>query len=301
MQGANRSAFFTRGPQHAPYLRVMGCLCVLLACAAGLGAAQEKKELRYTVSSPATVNIANDYGSVTIHSTPGNQVVVSAALHSPAVSVRGNQSGSQIDLRSVHAHSGGSEAVDYDVQVPPDASLLIRGTSGPVHIQNVSGSIEVDFATGGVDVQDGRSGLVRIETIDGPVTLTNVSGGSIHVRTVSGEVTLANTSGPALQVVTNSSAIHFSGPLPANSDCELATHSGDIDVALPASASVDVSASTVTGSAQDSFHLAPDSGPALGLAAGKSFAGHASAGSATLKLRSFSGKITVKKQETGNR
>ena len=292
MDGARRSALTPGSPERAAIARSGVAVCLLLWCA--LAAAQDKQELRYTVPAASTVSVVNGYGSVSIHSSPGSQVLVSATPKSAAVRVQATQSGSKVDIRSVHARSGGTEAVDYDVQVPPDASLLVRGTSGSVRIQNVNGGIEIDADTGNVDVRDSHSSLLRVQTIDAPITVANVSGGSIHLRSVSGDVTLTNAAARALQVVTNSAAIHFSGSVAPDSICELATHSGDIDVALPASTSADVSASSVTGSVQDSFHLQPDSNRAS--AAGKSFAGHAGTGSATLKLRTFSGKITLGKQ-----
>jgi DUF4097 and DUF4098 domain-containing protein YvlB len=95
---------------------------------------------------------------------------------------------------------------------------------------------------------------------------------------------------------TNVSPIHFNGDCNGGGEYTFSTHSGNIDVALPANASVDVTARSVNGSVEDGFQLQPDAHPTMTLNSGKSFAGHANSGMASLHLRSFSGKITVKKQ-----
>ena len=87
-----------------------------------------------------------------------------------------------------------------------------------------------------------------------------------------------------------------SGDCSGGGDYSLSTHSGNIDVTLPPSASVDITARSITGAVEDGFQLQSDSHPTMPITAGKSFAGHANSGAASLHLRSFSGKITVKKQ-----
>jgi DUF4097 and DUF4098 domain-containing protein YvlB len=76
----------------------------------------------------------------------------------------------------------------------------------------------------------------------------------------------------------------------------LVNHSGNIDVALPASASVDLSARSITGSVENDFPLRAKSHTALTISQGRSFAGTSNAGASSVQLRSFSGKIRVKKQ-----
>jgi DUF4097 and DUF4098 domain-containing protein YvlB len=279
-------------------------ICVLLSCATVMAAAQNASPLRYTVHPGATVAVTNEYGAITVHSAAGNQVIVithphpakAAGAGRPDAQVEAAQSGNRVEIHTRHSQAGASDSIDYDIQVPPDTSVVVRTSSGPVRVQNVSGGVSVESVNGSVDVRDESNGAVQVQTIEGPVTLTHLSGGIIQVRSVSGEVTLSDAAGPTVNVDTNGAPIHFRGGLPAGSSCELSTHAADIEVALPVSASVDVTASSVNGSVDDTFRLQPDDHPALALVTGKSFAGHANAGAATMKLRSFSGKITVEKQ-----
>jgi len=135
-----------------------------------------------------------------------------------------------------------------------------------------------------------------VRTMSGAVTIANVKDAHVELTSVSGEATLDSVSGPLVSVTTTGAPIRFTGDCAGGGEYTLATHSGNIDVTLPASASVDVTARSVNGSVADGFQLQPDSHPTIAITAGKSFAGHANSGAASMHLRSFSGKITVSKQ-----
>ena len=275
-------------------------LVLLLSGAATLASAQQKVSKSFTVQPGATVTITSDYGPITVTPSAGTnaQVVVSATPHSNKVEIDTNQSGNRVDIRThfLQPASATDGAVDYDIQVPSSASVVVRTANGTVKVQNINGDISVDSDTGGVDVRDAMNGHVHVRTISGPVTLTNINNGHVELTSVTGEVTLTNVSGSLVSANTNGSPIHFTGDCSGGGEYTLSTHSGNIDVSLPTNASVDVTARSVNGSVEDGFQLQPDTHPTMALAAGKSFAGHANSGAASLHLRSFSGKISVKKQ-----
>jgi hypothetical protein len=65
---------------------------------------------------------------------------------------------------------------------------------------------------------------------------------------------------------------------------------------LPASASVDLSAHSRTGSVENEFPLEAKSHQVNPPVQGRSFAGTSNSGSSSVELQSISGKIRVKKQ-----
>lgn len=265
-----------------------------------LAFAQSKTDLRYNIAPGATVSITNDFGPVTVRAATGSQLIVSATPHSEKVKVEtsGSQSGRRFDFVSHLEQKGSAEEsrVDYDVQLPPVASLVIHAGNGPVKIQGGSSDMTIEAGTGAVEVRDASNGHVHVRTMSGPVTLSNIVNGHVEISSISGEVTLTNVSGTQVTANTTSSPIHFSGDAAGNGDYSLSSHSGNIDVLLLASASVDVIARSVTGAVEDSFQLQPASHPTITIVPGKSFAGRANAGASSLHLRTFSGKISVKKQ-----
>lgn len=275
-------------------------LLLLIAGAATLASAQQKITKTFTVQPGATVTVTSDYGPITVRPSMGAaaQVVVNATLHSNKVEIDANQSGNRVDVRThfLQPSNATDGAVDYDLQVPSSASLVVRTANGAVKVQNINGDISADSDTGGVEVRDAMNGHVHVRTMSGPITLANINNGHVELTSVSGEVTLNNASGSLVSASTNGSAIHFAGDCNGGGEYTLATHSGNIDVTLPPNASVDVTARSVNGSVEDGYQLQPDSHPTMAVAQGKSFAGHANSGAASMHLRSFSGKISVKKQ-----
>ena len=127
-----------------------------------------------------------------------------------------------------------------------------------------------------------------------PVLLIGLSGRYTPAGRRASKVRLTNVTGSLVSATTTGGAIHYAGDFAGGGEYTLSSHSGDIDVAAPDSASVDISARSVTGSVEDGFHFQPEARAAV--ADAKSFSGRANSGAASVRLRSFSGKITVKKQ-----
>ena len=74
------------------------------------------------------------------------------------------------------------------------------------------------------------------------------------------------------------------------------THSGMIDVTLPESASVDLTARSINGLVQNDFPLQAKAHTPFVPKSGSSFAGTSNSGLSSVELQSFSGRIRVKKQ-----
>jgi DUF4097 and DUF4098 domain-containing protein YvlB len=97
-------------------------------------------------------------------------------------------------------------------------------------------------------------------------------------------------------VGTAGGGITWNGDFAGGGSYVLTTHSGEIDVTLPATASVDLTARSVTGSVENDFPLQNKSHMTFVPTQGRSFAGTSNSGSSSVELESFSGKIRVKKQ-----
>jgi DUF4097 and DUF4098 domain-containing protein YvlB len=132
--------------------------------------------------------------------------------------------------------------------------------------------------------------------VSGPITLADVRGGHVEVGSGSGKISLSNVSGPSVIVNTTSSGIHYDGDFSGGGAYQLASHSGPIDVELPASASVEVKAESVNGSVQNDFPLQQKTHSDFKPTIGRSFQGFANSGSSSVKLHTFSGTIRVKKR-----
>ncbi len=259
--------------------------------------ATDKKQLRYTVQPGATLNLVSDYGTVRIRAAQAGQIVVAADPASTKVAVDGSQNGNRIELRSRYLEkvSEAEGRVDYDVQVPADTHVVVRTASGPVQVQAVAGDIIVDTENGNVEVRD-ANGHVKVRTVGGSITLTNLHDGFVDATSVGGLVSLRDVSGKSVTVNTTSAPINYTGDFAGAGMYSFTSHSGMIDVSLPASASVDVTARSVNGTVENDFPFSPPSHTSMSLVQGKSLAGTSNSGASSLHLRTFSGRIRVKKQ-----
>jgi len=272
-------------------------LLVALVLALGAAAA-EKKEFRYRVAPGASVSVVNDFGPVILRPSSGGQVIVAATSHSNKIEVDCSRNGNRVDVRTRVLQKGTPEEtrVDYDVQVPPDASIILHTATGPVKVQSLGGDLNIDADTARIELSDLSNGHVRVRSVSGPVVLANLRNSYVEVNSVSGAVTLNQVAGKMVSVSTTAAPIQYSGDFGGGGAYSLSSHSGNIDVALPATASVDITARTVNGSVQNDFPFRPLAHPTFADTQGRSFAGTSNSGASSVRLRTFSGTIRVKKQ-----
>jgi DUF4097 and DUF4098 domain-containing protein YvlB len=186
--------------------------------------------------------------------------------------------------------------VDYDVQVPADIMLSVRSDDGPVRIERLHGDMTLEGDEAAVTLIDCSNAHVHVRTVKGPITLTRLANGHVEVTSVGGDVQLDSVSGPKVTVNTTKGTIRYTGDFAGAGDYLLNTHSGNIEVMLPTSASVELSARSITGSVEQDFPMQPAASASHSAASGRSFVGTSNTGASSVQLHSFSGKIRVKKQ-----
>ena len=272
-------------------------LLVLIGCASLAAAAENRKEFHYNLPPHASVTVINQHGGVEVAPSSNGQVDVVALLHSNKIEVDATQRGNRLELRTHFLQGAGPDdgRVDYQLRIPASASLNVRSTSGPISVQGINSDLTVEGDAADVSVRQVHGGHIHVHTLSGPIRLQNVDHGDIEVVSVSGPVTLDNADGRMVSVNTTDGKITYSGDFGDSGEYVLANHSGDIDVSLPATASVDITATSTKGVVSNDFPFHATPHASIPLNQGKSFAGTANAGSSSVRIRSFSGKIHVKK------
>ena len=269
---------------------------------AGTAAAETHKEFRFNLAPKAGVSVNNAYGSVSIRPSTGNAVVVNAVLSSDKVEVDQNVVGNRVEIQS-HLLPGAdaqSGRVDYEILVPADTSLALHSSYGALRVEKLHGDITLEGAGATVELRDISNAHVHVKTLNGPVTLTNVQDGHVEVDSLSGNVTLNGVNGPLVQVISTSGGISYVGDFGDRGEYRLTSHSGDILAIVPDSTSADVSARSVRGEVHDDIPLQPKEHTSFVLKEGSAFWGTMgrAAVSSTVVLRSFSGKIHLRKRST---
>jgi putative adhesin len=125
-----------------------------------------------------------------------------------------------------------------------------------------------------------------------------VQDGHVEIDSLSGNVTLRSVNGPLVQVVSTTGGISYTGDFGDHGDYRFTSHSGDIDAVVPGSTSADVSARSVRGEVHDDIPLQPKPHTSFVLKEGVALWGTMgrAAVSSTVVLRSFSGKIHLRKR-----
>src|SRR6266581_5332477 len=267
---------------------------------AGTLVAESRKEYHFIVGPKAGVSVNNPYGSISVRPSSNNTVVVSAFLHSDKVEVDNSQTGNRVDIQS-HLLPGAdrqSGRVDYEVLVPADASITLHSTTGPLRAERLHGDVTLEGAAATVEIRDVTGGHVHVKTLNGPVTLTNVQDGHVEIDSLSGAVTLNAVTGPLVQVISTSGSINYIGDFGDRGEYRLTSHSGDIEATVPDSTSADVSARSVRGEVHDDIPLQPKAHTFFVVKEGSAFWGTMgrAAVSSTVVLRTFSGKIHLRKR-----
>jgi len=262
--------------------------------------AETHKEFRFNVGPRAGISVNNPYGSVSVKPSTGNAVVVNATLSSDKVEVDNNVVGNRVELQS-HLLPGSDAQtgrVDYEILVPPDASITLHSSTGTLHAEKLHGDVTLEGAAATVDLRDLSDAHIHVKTLNGPVTLTNVQDGHVEVDSLSGNVTLNGVNGPLVQVISTSGGISYTGDFGDRGEYRLTSHSGDIEAIVPDSTSADVNARSVRGEVHDDIHLQPKQHTSFVVKEGSAFwgtMGRATVAS-TVVLRSFNGKIHLRKR-----
>jgi DUF4097 and DUF4098 domain-containing protein YvlB len=265
---------------------------------AGTMAADSHKELRFNVGPKAGISVLNPYGSITVKPSAGNTVVVNALLHSDKVEIDNTQSANRVDIQS-HLLAGAdadNARIDYEILVPIDASVTLQSTSATMHAEGLRGDITLEGVGSSVDVRDISDAHVHVKTMNGPVTLTNIRNGHVEIDSVSGEVDMTSVTGPLVQVISTSGRINYAGDFGSGGEYRLTSHSGDIEAAVPDTTSADVVARSVRGEVHDDVHLQPRTHTWFAIKQGSAFAGTVGKAASSVVLRTFSGKILLKKR-----
>jgi DUF4097 and DUF4098 domain-containing protein YvlB len=284
------------------YASVQNTVVVTLVLATGLASAalaETKKEYRYAVGPNANVSVETQYGAISVKPGSADQVVVTATIKSDSdkVEVDQHQSGNRIEIAS-HLLQGADQQtgqVDYELLIPPDATLNLRSSTGPLSAERLHGDITMEGTDAVMNVRNMENGHVHVRTMHGTVTLADVSNGYIEISSISGDIHLKSVTGPTVQASSGSGRIFYDGDFGSGGQYKFTTHRGDIEALVPMNVSADFRAHSVLGRVHHDFPLKPMHSrfPAE---KGRTFVGTTGEAASEVVLRSFSGRIRLKQR-----
>jgi DUF4097 and DUF4098 domain-containing protein YvlB len=258
-------------------------------------------------SRTGTVEVQVTNGEIIVSSWSREQVRVRATSERSALRFDATPSTLSLGLRSGSSRSGDTR---FEVTVPVGVRIRANSTSGDIRIAGSKAEVETRTQRGDIVVEDvgpttinAFSGDVSASTIAGDLRVNVLSGdvqirqvtGDVEVKTVSGEISLRDARSKNVRLGSTSGDITFDGTIDPTGRYELETHSGDVELMLPANIGAQLTVSTYSGEIDSDFELTllpGQHGEASGH--GKSFTFTLGRGGARITAETFSGDINIR-------
>ncbi len=274
---------------------------VLVTCLASAAIAETRKEFRYTINPKETaiVSVDTQYGGITVKPGPAMHISVVAIVQDKA-QVDHLQKGNRIEIETQLQKDADKQTgrVDFELLVPPTATVNLRSSTGPLVVEHMRGDLTLEGAESPIDVREsgGNGNHVHVKTMSGPVTLNQVHNAHVEITSISGDVHLSSVTGPYVQVNSGSGKIFYDGDFGMGGDYDFSTHTGDIEAFVPAGASADFNAHSLQGQVESDVSLVPNEHPRFPIEAGRSFFGTVGKAASEVVFKSISGKIRLKRR-----
>ncbi|MDH5706681.1 MAG: DUF4097 domain-containing protein [Candidatus Aminicenantes bacterium] len=199
-------------------------------------------------------------------------------------------------------------SVSYMVMIPAKAAVKVYVTSGNVDLEGIGGmtkvkttsgrvelrkasqDVDLDVVSGRIDVQD-VTGNTYLHTISGNITAEGIKG-SIKATVVSGDIDLRDVSeADTVEAKITSGSVSYEGEIRSGGRYTLTSHSGSVEMIVPAGSKFEFEAKTFSGRIYTDFEV-----KVSGEISKRKLSGVVNDGGAVVELTTFSGSINLKKR-----
>lgn len=205
---------------------------------------EETVEETFVVEGPAVLDLANNFGDMTVTGGEGDKVEVTAHLDlwgsneedaRQQVDVQMSQDGDRIVIRVERLEYmpvftvNRPSKVNFEVRVPTETSLQLMTSSGDLVVEGLVGEVDVRTEFGSIEVED-ISGPLNARSSSGDVTVADVNdGGDLVVETEFGALALRGVEADDLTVRSSSGKIEAED-VAVTGGVDLHTDFGDVTV-----------------------------------------------------------------------
>jgi hypothetical protein len=223
------------------------------------------KTIEETFSCPDSprLSLANIRGSVNIQAREAGRISVKARKHLTSgdeenthielsqssdgtvkVSTRYNHKGFRFFRKWVPCK------VDYEIRVPKDCALKVRGVSNSARIEGITGTHDISSVSGDVELHS-LAGELMLKTVSGDAQGEMISG-RVRLETVSGDIKIKKSDISKITGKTVSGDLFAETPL-REGPYDFNSVSGDIKLYLPGVQGVTVTSSSIFGNIRNSL------------------------------------------------
>ncbi len=279
------------------------CGLVILACAAGLVAAQARAEdwnKKYSVSGRPELRVESNDAHIDVDTWDRKEIEARVTTRGWTIGASGvviteSQSGDRVSIQvripRMEWHFGMSNrSVSITVMAPRETNLTAETGDGHVSVKSISGKIDVHTGDGHITVASLR-GAMRLRTGDGHVEGDNLDG-KLDVQTGDGRVRV-NGRFDELALRTNDGSIDADAKPGSKIETEwyVTTGDGAVRLRVPENFSADLDAHTGDGRISVDFPVTMGAGTM----SRSSVRGKLNGGGQPLRVRTGDGSITISK------
>ncbi|MGQ0647027.1 MAG: DUF4097 family beta strand repeat-containing protein [Gemmatimonadaceae bacterium] len=268
----------------------------------------------FAFSATGIVDLSSMAGDIVVTGWDRREAQVKASTTRGSLEYEFSSSRLTIEQRTERGNSwrsSRSSEMRYEISVPRGARLMLRSSSGDVTVRGTGGEVEATSQSGDITIED-VSERVEVGTISGDVMLRNVKGnveansvsgsvdaseieGDIHLSSTSGDLTVSNARGRSVELSTSSGEVSYGGAVDPNGRYEFHSHSGTIDLAIPASANARFSVETFSGEIDSDFPITLQPGDRVS-GRPRRFEFTIGSGGPRIIAESFSGNVEIRKR-----
>ena len=287
-------------------------LLTTVALLANTAAAQHQVDAKRPLVADGLVRIFVPQGSLRIMGWDRDTVQVTGSLDPAAeLSIQGGEVGGRRVKLAIEGlpDDGQTRVAQLEVHVPEKSRVWVEGRGAEVEVSGVVGSLELHMGSGGIRVTgspqevnaESMSGaieiaaqatLVRAGSASGVVTLRGVSG-DLEVSTVSGNIAVTGGTFQRAKVQSVVGNIQFTGDFDRGGSCTFESHSGKVELFLPATVAADFEVTTFLASVDNDFGAGLPRTPADARRKELSFS--TNAGGAQVSIRTYRGGVVLRK------
>lgn len=287
---------------------LIACVVMLLASSAAF--AQTRLNRGLPLGSTGAVRVYNLVGSVRVTGWNRDSVAVRGTLgKGNSLHMGGGRSGIKLFIEGVDDRN--PSAADIELTVPMHAKVWVKTATASIDIVDVAGSLDLYVVGGDIRVR-GNPADVNAEAIDGSITISgspawvraksasgNVtldgSSADVTVSTVSGKIDVDGTRFEKGKFESITGSIRFAGSFERGGFVTFDSHSGSIEIGIPAGSPADFDVVSIAGSVANKLTKTRPLPGRYGR--GAELVTASGDGGARVVVRSFKGPVTLLKKD----
>jgi DUF4097 and DUF4098 domain-containing protein YvlB len=200
---------------------------------------------------------------------------------------------------------------DLEVFVPANAKVWVKTATASIDVSGLTGSLDLYVVSGNINVAGnpadvnaeaidgsikivGNPGWVRAKSASGDVTLDG-SSSDVTLSTVSGNIDADGTQYEKAKFESVTGKIRFAGSFARGGQANFDSHSGSIEIGIPAGSPADFEVTTIAGSIANKL---TSSRPLPGrYGRGAELVTASGSGGTRVVVRSFKGPVTLLRKD----